>query len=66
MRAVIEKLLLLFVVTAVVLNFPILAVVNRPATVAGVPILYVYLFGVWAVVIGAVYLLARRPWDDER
>jgi hypothetical protein len=65
-RAAIEKLLLLFVVTAVVLNFPILAVANRPATVAGVPILYVYLFGVWAAVIGAVYLLARRPWDDER
>jgi hypothetical protein len=64
-RPVGPKLVLLFVVGALLLSFPVLAVFNRPAVVAGVPVLYLYLFGVWAAGIAAVLILARRPWDDE-
>jgi hypothetical protein len=59
------KLVLLFVVGALLLSFPVLAIFNRPLTLAGIPILYLYLFGVWVAGIAAVFLLARSPWDDE-
>jgi hypothetical protein len=60
-----QKLLLLFGVTALVLNFPVLGVVNRPAEPGGLPLLPLFLFAVWAGVIAAVAILARSRWDDE-
>lgn len=60
-----EKLALLFVLGGLLLNFPVLAIFNRATTVAGVPILYLYLFGLWCAGIVAVAVLARSPWDDE-
>jgi hypothetical protein len=44
----------------------VLAILNRPVMVAGIPALYLYLFGVWVLGIAAVVVLARRPWDGER
>jgi hypothetical protein len=64
MRTVGEKLVLLFVVGALLLNFPVMAIFNRAATVGGMPPLYLYLFGLWVAAIVAVVLLARVPWDD--
>jgi hypothetical protein len=55
-----ERLILLFVVGAVLINFPVLAIFNRDATIAGFPTLYLYLFSVWAVGIVVVFLLVRR------
>ena len=65
MKATGAKLVFLFVLATLVLNFPVLAIFNRGSTLAGVPILYVYLFGVWVAGIAAVAVLARRRWDDE-
>jgi hypothetical protein len=59
------KLLLLFVLGALLLNFPVLAIFNRAVTLAGIPVLYLYLFGLWAAGILAVWTLARSRWDDE-
>ncbi|MYZ47561.1 hypothetical protein [Propylenella binzhouense] len=34
---------------------------------AGFPVFIVYIFAVWAMLIAAAFLLARRlPWSDER
>jgi hypothetical protein len=60
-----SKLALLFVLGALLLNFPVLAIFNRAATVAGVPILALYLFGIWCAGIVAVFVLAQTSWDDE-
>ena len=65
MRAVGAKLVLLFVLGAFVLNFPVLAIFNRRATLAGIPVLYLYLFGIWVAGIAAVWMLARTRWEDE-
>jgi len=59
-----ETLAVLVVAAALLLNFPVLAVFNRATTLLGVPVLYLYVFGVWALAITAVVVLARRPWDD--
>ncbi len=65
MKAVGAKLVVLFVVGAFVLNFPLLAIFNRGATLAGIPVLYLYLFGIWVAGIAAVCVLARTRWEDE-
>jgi NADH-quinone oxidoreductase subunit H len=58
-------LLLLFALGVCLVNFPVLAIFNRPAGEGGVPVLYLYLFGVWVAGIAAVAILARSRWDDE-
>jgi protein-S-isoprenylcysteine O-methyltransferase Ste14 len=64
-KAVGAKLVLLFVLGIFVLNFPVLAIFNRSDTLAGIPVLYLYLFGVWVAGIAAVWVLARARWEDE-
>jgi hypothetical protein len=65
MSSVGGKLVLLFVVGALLLSFPILAIFNRPVMLGGIPILYLYLFGLWVAGIAAVFILARSPWDHD-
>jgi hypothetical protein len=55
-----ERLSLLFLLGALLVNFPILAIFNQAATLGGIPILYLYLFGVWTVGIVAVFILVHR------
>jgi hypothetical protein len=49
----------LFLVGCVLLNFPILILANRQSSLAGIPLLYCYIFAVWLVLILAVVFLAR-------
>jgi predicted permease len=65
MRGVAPKLVFLFVLGALVLNFPVLAIFNRRATLGGIPVLYLYLFGIWVAGIVAVWVLARKRWEEE-
>jgi hypothetical protein len=39
-------------------NYPILALFNVPGTLFGVPVLYAYVFIVWAVLIALMALVA--------
>ncbi len=55
-----ERLVLLFLFGALLVNFPVLAIFNRSATLGGIPLLYLYLFGLWAAGIVAVLVLVRR------
>jgi hypothetical protein len=64
MKEVTEKLALFFVLGAVLINFPVLAIFDRATMIGGVPLLYLYVFGVWVIGIVAVLLLARKPWDE--
>jgi hypothetical protein len=42
------------------LNYPLLELFNRAALVAGVPLLYVYLFIAWGLLIGAIAAVMER------
>jgi hypothetical protein len=41
----------LFLLGCLLFNFPLLAMFNARATIAGVPLLYAYLFLAWALLI---------------
>jgi hypothetical protein len=46
-----RRLVGLFLLGVVLFNYPILAIFNREHFLFGIPILYLYLFGIWAVLI---------------
>lgn len=53
------RLAALFFAGCVAFCYPLLAVFNVPATVFGLPVLYVYVFGAWAAVILLAALAVR-------
>jgi hypothetical protein len=65
MTSIGPRLVCLCVVGALLLSFPILAVFNRPVLVGGIPVLYLYLFGLWIAGIVTVFLIVRAPPDRD-
>jgi hypothetical protein len=57
-----ELLVALFALGTVLLSWPFLTIFNQPRAVLGIPLLVLYLFGVWALMIVALFLVSRR--DD--
>jgi hypothetical protein len=53
-----DLLVALFALSAILLSWPFLSVVNRPVAVLGIPALVLYLFLVWGGVIGVLFWLA--------
>jgi len=47
-----QRLASLFLLGCLVFNYPILSLFNRPGEILGVPVLYVYVFGAWGLLIG--------------
>ncbi|HEX5831519.1 MAG TPA: hypothetical protein VFY16_11095 [Gemmatimonadaceae bacterium] len=54
-----------FVLFTTLLVWPLLSIPNRPALVAGVPALVLYLFAVWALIVAVLAWTARRAGRDD-
>ena len=54
------RLVALFVLGWLLLNYPLLALFGRLGAVSGIPALYLYLFIAWAALIALVALVAER------
>jgi len=54
-----QRLIFLTVLFAALTSFPFLGLVNRPLLIAGVPLLYVYIFACWLLLIVLLLLTAR-------
>ncbi|SEO70592.1 hypothetical protein [Aquisalimonas asiatica] len=55
-----ERLVALFVLAVLLFNYPILSLFAGDRLVFGLPLLYVYLFVAWGVVIGLTGWILRR------
>lgn len=55
-----QRLLAVFLLGALLFNYPLLSLFNRAAYVAGIPVLYLYIFGAWALLIGLAALIVER------
>ena len=53
-----QRLVALFVLGALLLTYPLLSLFNRSELVFGVPLLYAYLFGAWALLVALMALAA--------
>ena len=54
-----ERLVALFVLAIVLLNPPFLLIFDRVSITAGIPVLYLYLFAAWAVLIVILALISE-------
>ncbi len=61
-----DALLVTLVIGVLAFNYPLLAVFDRPLAVLGTPLLVVYLYGFWLVVIIAVALIMRACARSKR
>jgi hypothetical protein len=57
------RLAAVFLLGSVLLNYPLLSIFAPPRDVAGIPVLYAYVFGVWLLLIGLLALLVERRRD---
>jgi hypothetical protein len=55
-----EALIILFVIGALILNYPFLHLFDRPWTLFGIPLLYLYLYMVWFVMIVLLIVIVER------
>ncbi len=58
-----QRLAAIFMAGCIVLNYPILFLFARPGEIAGIPLLFAYVFGAWALLIGLMALVVERPRD---
>jgi len=62
-----QRLVALFLLGCLLLNFPLLYLFERDATVGGVPLLFAYVFVAWAALIALLGLTVERDdADGER
>ena len=55
-----ERLVAVFLLCVLLFNYPLLALFNRSVEIAGIPVLYAYIFLAWALVIGLLALVIER------
>jgi len=60
-----QRLLALFALGLLLLNFPLLALWDHPVRVAGLPLFPLALFALWALLIGVLALWMERGSDPD-
>ncbi|WP_284614649.1 hypothetical protein [Aquabacterium humicola] len=55
-----QRLVGLFLLGWLLFSYPLLALFNGGGAVFGIPLLYAYLFGAWALLIALMALAAQR------
>ncbi len=64
-----KRLVALFLLGCVLFNYPILSLFNLEIPIFGLPLLYVYVFGIWCLLIGLAALAtmssSNEPKDDS-
>jgi hypothetical protein len=58
-----QRLAALFLLGFLLLNYPLLTLFVGPTHVWGIPVLYVYVFAVWALLIGLMALVVEKQSD---
>jgi len=53
----------LFLLGMLLFNFPLLHLFNRPVLVLGMPVLYLYLFTAWSLIIFLIRIVSRSKPD---
>ena len=56
-----QRLAAVFLLGCALFNYPLLSLFNKPEKILDVPLLYIYIFGAWALLIGLMaYVIERR------
>ena len=57
------RLVALFLLGLLLLNYPLLQLFERPGEILGIPLLYAYVFAVWALLIVLMALVLEKRSD---
>lgn len=55
-----HRLAAVFLLGSALLNYPLLSLFNKPGALFGVPLLYIYLFGAWGLLIALMAFAVER------
>lgn len=55
-----QRLVALFLLGCLLFNYPLLTLFSQNGAIFGIPILYVYIFTVWAILIALVTLVVEK------
>jgi hypothetical protein len=58
-----QRLIALFLLGALLLNYPLFSLFSGHTEILGVPVLYAYVFFVWALLIALAALVVERRND---
>ena len=58
-----QRLVALFLLGLLLLNYPLLNLFANANRILGIPLLYAYVFAVWALLIGLMALVVERRKD---
>jgi len=58
-----QKMIAISLVLLVCLNIPILLIFNKTGSIFGLPVLYFYVFFVWAASIIVSYILLKKYYE---
>jgi hypothetical protein len=58
-----QRLVALFLLGCLLFNYPLLNLFTNSGEVFGIPLLYAYVFGVWAALIGLMALVVQMRGD---
>ena len=61
-----KRLISLFFLGCLLLNYPILSLFNVKMFVLGIPLLCLYIFSVWSALILLISIITRRPRETLR
>ena len=59
-----QRLVALFLLGVLLLNYPLLNLFAYSGEVLGIPVLYAYVFAVWALLIGLMALVVEKRKDS--
>jgi hypothetical protein len=57
------RLVAIFLLGLLLLNYPLLKLFERPGEILGIPLLYVYVFAAWALVIVLMAIVLEKRSD---
>ncbi len=56
-----QRLVAIVLLGCVLFNYPVLSLFSKPAMWLGIPLLYLYIFAIWALLIGlTAFVIERR------
>lgn len=61
-----ERLIVMLVIGVIALNYPLLALFSKVKLLFGIPVLYLYIFTIWAVFIACVAFILEKPSSQAK
>jgi hypothetical protein len=60
-----QRLVAVFLISFILLNYPILSLFDRHAEVFGVPLLFLYIFAAWVGIIAVMAWIIEGPGESR-